>query len=140
MAERCVPLIVRIMERVKNVDSCWEWTGSFNHNGYGYISINNKTKRSHRISYELFKGKIPEGLQIHHECRNRKCVNPEHLEAVTCKVNLNRGINAMSLRTHCPQGHEYTSDNLVKRKYGRDCATCNRVRVLATYYKNKQSK
>jgi hypothetical protein len=109
-------------------NDCWEWKGAKNITDYGTITINNKALYVHRISYEISKGKIPTGLQIDHLCRNRKCVNPEHLEAVSLRENLNRGIkhNQNSNKTHCVRGHELKGDNLyVKPDGARRCRKCN---------------
>lgn len=69
------------------VDGCWIWTGVIMNKGYGRISINGKWHRAHRVSFELFVGPIPAGMDIDHRCCNRACVNPEHLRPVTNKQN-----------------------------------------------------
>jgi hypothetical protein len=85
---RLVPLEARFWAKVdKNgPDGCWVWTGA-RAVGYGYISrgggIGSAIVPAHRIAYELLVGPIPDGLHIDHLCRNRPCVNPDHLEAVT---------------------------------------------------------
>lgn len=84
--------IQRFMVKVKKTDNCWEWTGHIMANRYGQFWCNGKMQLTHRISYELFKGDIPQGLHIDHLCRNRKCCNPDHLETVTNKENILRGI------------------------------------------------
>src|SRR5450755_3951408 len=66
----------------KQTDGCWVWTGALR-TGYGTLSVSGKNVPAHRFSYELLVGIIPDGLQIDHLCRNRACVNPEHLEPVT---------------------------------------------------------
>jgi hypothetical protein len=66
----------------KNSSGCWIWTGNLC-KGYGSFFANGKTCRAHRWIYELVNGPIPEGLEIHHRCNVKACVNPSHLEAVT---------------------------------------------------------
>lgn len=113
---------------------CWLWTGGATSAGYGIIYTGNsgelpKSTTAHRIAYLLFKGPIPDGLEIDHLCRVRSCVNPDHLEAVSHRVNLFRGKSISSIHsrlTHCPKGHPYSDDNLyVHNKTGwRQCRIC----------------
>ena len=76
-------------------DLCWEWTGTINNRGYGKFSYKNKSRLAHRVSYELLKGKIPQGFFACHTCDNRKCVNPDHIYAGTVTDN-NRDTAARS--------------------------------------------
>ncbi len=73
---------------------CWNWKHSLQASGYGQINIGGKPVTAHRAVYEKYRGEIPHGLHIDHLCRNRKCVNPEHLEPVTQRENLRRGATA----------------------------------------------
>ena len=78
---------------------CWLWVGSSFKHGYGLITINYKHKLAHRVSYELFKGKIRKGLKILHSCDNPGCVNPDHLSQGTQLENIKqRGIRKRSAR------------------------------------------
>ncbi len=70
---------------------CWLWIGSTNTRGYGRIYVNGKTRPAHRLCYELLRGSIPPGLHLDHLCRVPCCVNPAHLEPVTCAENIRRG-------------------------------------------------
>lgn len=100
--------------------------------GYGKLKWEGKVIHAHRVSYELFIGKIPNGLQIDHLCRNTSCVNPFHLEAVTAKENILRGdsLSAKNARkTSCKNGHKFSKENTIIRKEGgRACRTCDKLK------------
>ena len=119
------------------------WTAATIRCGYGEFGVDGKVVYAHRWAYEYFVGPIPDGLDIDHVCHNdsgcelgfdcphRRCVNPNHLEAVPHHVNLARGngntgaINAA--KTHCPQGHPYSGENLyVDPRGSRQCRACKR--------------
>ena len=81
----------RFLEKVEydtNV-GCWWWSGKPDKNGYGRLKYNNKMHKAHRLSYELHKGIIPNGLLVRHICHNPSCVNPEHLCIGTAQDNSN---------------------------------------------------
>ena len=115
-------------------DGCIEWTGALTKKGYGkytfHIGGKSITQRVHRLVFSLFNGPIPDGLCIDHLCRNRKCANPSHLEAVTNKENSHRGVGfgSRTHQTHCVHGHEFTPQNTYVRREGtRNCKTCQRA-------------
>lgn len=77
---------------VDKTESCWNWTGALTTAGYGSLTKNYQRMYAHRWSYEQHVGPIPEGLALDHLCRNRSCVNPDHLEPVTIGENVRRGM------------------------------------------------
>ena len=119
----------RFWEKVNKTDTCWLWTGALS-NGYGTFGAKGKSWGAHRYSY-LLVAEIPEGLHLDHLCRVRNCVNPEHLEPVTCKENIHRGIGmpfqVNAAKTHCDKGHEFTPENTTLAHVnggGRKCKAC----------------
>jgi hypothetical protein len=80
----------RLTKKIKKNEhsGCWEWTGSRKDNGYGVISINNHQEYTHRLSYKLFVGEIPDGLCVLHRCDNPPCINPCHLFLGTKQDNI----------------------------------------------------
>lgn len=110
-------------------NGCVLWVGAIQSNGYGHFRIDKSFVKAHRFAYETFRGPIPSGLCIDHLCRVRRCVNPNHLEAVTHKVNTLRGdtVTAKNAqKTRCNYGHEYTAENtIVRSDGGRRCRACN---------------
>lgn len=94
------PVIERFLEKVEvDPSGCWLWTAKRNSKGYGIFWTGPKTKeragtwnRAHRVAYRLFVGPIPDGMLLDHLCRVPGCVNPDHLEPVTNRENLLRGI------------------------------------------------
>lgn len=123
----------RILKKIFiDENGCWNWTGFVHPKGYGLFGYNGKTCLVHRVSYLLFRGSIEDGLTIDHLCRNRKCINPEHLEPVDQRTNVLRGetIAADNIsKNFCIRGHSLSGDNLVIRKDGnRECRECRRRR------------
>lgn len=123
------PLRERVLHYAKpQASGCWEWAGYVAPKGYGYLGFGGRQVLAHRASYEVFVGAIPEGLQIDHLCRNRACVNPDHLEPVTNFENYKRSPLSRINRTHCPRGHRYDSGNTQRHHGdapGRRCRACH---------------
>lgn len=78
----------RFWSYVTRTDSCWEWSGPKNHDGYGKFTADGKKVFAHRFAYQLLTGELSDGSELDHSCRVRSCVNPEHLRIVTRKENV----------------------------------------------------
>lgn len=121
--------VERFTKYIKIVGDCWEWQAHRDKDGYGIFTFkHHHSVKAHRFSYELYKGAIPTDLVIDHLCRNRKCVNPNHLEIVTNKENCLRGIGPSAInsrKTHCNRGHPFDEENTYYQKNGRLCKMCN---------------
>lgn len=127
----------RFWNKVNKTNSCWLWTACCKENGYGQFHLKWRNPiGAHVFSFILSGKKIPDGYELDHLCRVKNCVNPDHLEAVTPKVNTLRsnGITAKNHnKTHCILGHEFDSKNTHIRVRGvnivRSCKKCDRERV-----------
>ncbi len=135
------PTAVRFWAKVEFTDTCWLWK-TFRWHGYGQF-WEGKNIPAHRYAYEFCVGPVPEGLQLDHLCRVRYCVNPDHLEAVTSRVNLLRGEGTSAKharQTHCIHGHEFNEENTYICSNGaRQCKPCGRAFRRARYWRNKQA-
>ena len=127
---------LRFWQRVNKTTGCWNWTGAITTDGYGSFWVTivpgvYQSMLAHRFSFMFHGGKLIEGLTIDHLCRNRKCVNPRHLEQVSSRENILRGLGRAAInsrKTKCLNGHPF--DGVFKKK--RFCRIC-RSQYLETY-------
>lgn len=136
------PAIERFLNKINVTPSgCWEWLASKNKNGYSLFQVL-PHRYAHRFIYEYYHGEIDPTLTIDHLCRNRCCVNVNHLEQVSIKVNTLRGFSASSInarKTHCPRGHQYDECNTWYAKNGsRICKSCNSARCKRWVANNRE--
>jgi len=142
-------VLIRFMANITiNENGCWLWKKSNRDNGYVDFVVDGKKIRAHIWSYLHFKGNYDRKLDLDHTCHNnsgcsggkscehRRCVNPDHLEPVTRKINANRGEvgHYLSKRTHCQNGHEYTSATRLRKDGVRRCSECRKIE----YQKRKE--
>lgn len=123
----------RFTDKIDKSGDCWLWIGNKIKAGYGTIQRDGKRFYAHRVSYETYVGPIPAGTEIDHLCRVRHCVKPEHLEAVSHKVNTERGIGPTAVnaaKTHCIRNHPLSGENLyiVAATGYRQCKRCMDIR------------
>lgn len=123
-------VVERFWDKVDQTSDCWNWVGAVSGHGYGNFKAGPRYAMAHRFAYELLVGSIPEGLQIDHLCRNRRCVNPDHLEPVAARENVRRGETPLANRlrsaqmTHCHRGHPRTPQNLYVYGTKKMCKPC----------------
>ena len=127
------PILERFMRHVHKTETCWLWTGTTSGSNarYGYFQVGTKSHipkvPAHRVSYKLFVGPIPEGMEIDHVlergCTSKLCVNPAHLEPVTHAENRRRG-----RLTTCRSGkHDLTDPSNMRwdnKGQRRGCLQC----------------
>lgn len=122
-------------------NDCLIWTSPLDKDGYGTFYLRRKNRRAHRVAWFNWFGEIPAGHVINHKCRNRSCVNPQHLELITIRENAlqdSAGIGAINARkVTCPSGHaydrEYTGSNGKTQRYCSTCEAAKQKRLRARW-------
>jgi HNH endonuclease len=124
---------------------CWLWLGGRNNqDGYGSYGVSaRRSQVAHKACYEILIGPVPGGLELDHRCRVRCCVNPDHLEPVTHRVNVMRGAgmaarNAAAI--NCPVGHPYDDGSRTARNGWRVCKICETLRARARSDARKEAR
>lgn len=126
----------RFLTQTDRSGECWLWTGyvapaTLRQHGYPHTKIGGNRQAVHRVAYQLFVGRIPDGMNVNHVCDNHLCVKPEHLWLGTQRENVHDAMLKGRLRggqhpkSECQRGHYRTPENLTKRGQCREC-----VRIL----------
>jgi hypothetical protein len=146
--ERTLPLSLtpeefeRFWGKVDASGTCWTWIAGLIPQGYGSFWLRGKTRRSHKVAYESVVGPVPDGLVLDHICRNRRCVNPDHLRVVTHRENI-FAPGSMCLaaqnaeKDECLRGHLLSGENLLIWEGKRSCRICRRVNDLRRYHERR---
>jgi hypothetical protein len=128
----------------RNSEECWPWTGATTLAGYGCLKVEGQSVYAHRIAYGLLIGPLGAGLVPGHSCHDidlscgggnsclhRRCVNPDHLEAMSLAENTRRGRGGAfwATKTHCPWDHPYDDENTRIYEGRRFCKACARSRT-----------
>jgi hypothetical protein len=142
-------VIDRFAEKIALTDTgCIEWLATTNGLSYGTFRLDpsegSRRVYAHRWSYEYHVGPVPDGLHIDHLCRNRACVNPDHLEPVTLVENVLRGTGWAAVnanKSHCAKGHAFSAENTYTNPSNgqRKCRACARIRDRARAPRNQKA-
>lgn len=134
--QRFIPLLDRLLAgSIPEPNSgCWIWEGTIATSGYGWIYAGRRLY-THRASYALHCGPVPDGKVVRHRCDVPLCINPAHLILGTQAENIGdtvrRGRHGSSIKTHCPRGHPYDAANTRVYAGRRVCHACLTLRRKA---------
>jgi len=139
-------LILESIRHIKQEDRgyrtvCWIRSTGICKGDYSQVRVHGILRMAHCVAWELVNGPIPAKLQLDHLCRVRNCVNPEHLEPITQRINILRGESfaaKKAAQTHCIHGHEFTPENLYLDRRGRKCKTCAKAHSRASNQRRRQ--
>jgi hypothetical protein len=119
----------RFASKHRKQGGCWIWQGALDEDGYGTFYLRRMNRRAHRVAWFSARGDLPQGMVVNHTCRNRACVNPQHLQAISASEHALRDTTSIcyvnSQKTICPKGHPYD------RKYGKQryCSICQAAKT-----------
>ena len=122
---------------------CWIWHKAIGGNGYGYgwCKQQKKVVPAHRLVYQLLVGAIPPGKELDHKCRTVACVNPAHLEIVSHRENMLRGVSPIAINAKkklCKKGHTLNGKNLITdNRNQRRCRICSNEYDRKRYHEHK---
>lgn len=129
------PLAERFATKIDRTEGgCWLWLGYVDAAGYGRIRLGGRGEPvgyAHRVSYEQHVGPVPDGHELDHLCRVRRCVCPTHLDPVPHVVNFARGahLSAVTVRSdRCKRDHPFAANAYVSPTGRRSCRACRQIR------------
>lgn len=128
-------LPARVLDKIafEPESGCWLWTGGLTGRGYGGLWVDGHMRSAHRVLRETLVGPVPQGFELDHKCRIRSCVNPDHVEPVTHRVNMRRSpiaITAINMRKErCKMGHKFELIRFERSgRARRVCLVCDRAK------------
>ncbi len=122
----------RFQGKFKVSGNCWLWTGPLDRDGYGTFYFRGASRRAHRVAWYSVHGEVPNDFVVNHTCRNRSCVNPQHLQCISASENALKDSASIpyinSQKTHCRNGHPFDKAITWRGKTQRICSICDRAR------------